>query len=271
MRIILTGSSTGIGHALAERLITHGHDVWGLARSTQDERHRSGGTFTPLRCDVTDWEQVEAAVRQVSAVWPHVDALITCAAIQGEVGRTLTSNPDNWRTTMRANIEGTFNVIRAFAPSLARAPRRAKIVCFSGGGASKARPNFSAYGIAKTGIVRLVETIAKEEESHLLDINAVAPGAIHTRMTEEVVQLGPEVVGEAEYASATKLKRDADIAMPRALDLVEWLLSPTSDGLSGRLISAVWDAIPDLEKQMSDLVDGDIYTLRRILPQDRSL
>jgi len=66
---------------------------------------------------------------------------------------------------------------------LARTGARAKVICFSGGGATKPRARFSAYGVAKTGVVRLVETIAEEERDRAYDINAIAPGAINTRLT----------------------------------------------------------------------------------------
>jgi NAD(P)-dependent dehydrogenase (short-subunit alcohol dehydrogenase family) len=159
--------------------------------------------------------------------------------------------------------------VRAFADLLTRAPRRAKIVCFSGGGATKPRAHFSAYGAAKTGVVRLVETIAEEERRRPFDINALAPGAINTRLTDEVLALGPAVVGAAEYAAAQKQKATGGNSLDQALDCVEWLLSPASDGITGRLISAPWDPWKTLSAHTADLAASDIYTLRRIVPEER--
>ena len=150
-------------------------------------------------------------------------------------------------------------------------PRRAKIVCFSGGGATKPRARFSAYGVAKTGVVRLVETIAEEERGQPLDINAIAPGAINTRLTDEVLELGPGVVGETEYAAAQKQKASGGGSLEKALGLVEWLLSPASDGISGRLLAAPWDPWPTLGEHASALAPSDVYTLRRIVPEERGL
>lgn len=270
MHLVLTGSSTGIGRALAERLLTRGHDVWGLARSDQaDFAAQHPERFRASRCDVAQWPSVERAAAEVSASWPHLDGLIACAGVQGEIGRTLAADPVRWSDTVRANLDGTFFALRAFAPLLARAPRRAKIVCFSGGGATKPRTNFSAYGVAKTAVVRLVETIAEEERGRPLDINAIAPGAIHTRLTDEVLALGPEVVGAAEYAAAMKQKAAGGAPLEKALGLVEWLLSPASDGISGRLIAAPWDPWPTLDRHAAELAGSDIYTLRRIVPEER--
>jgi NAD(P)-dependent dehydrogenase (short-subunit alcohol dehydrogenase family) len=271
MHIILTGSSSGIGRALAERLIGHGHHVWGLARSDQSEfTAKFPHAFHATRCDVSDWSQVATVARAVSESWPHADGLVTCAGIQGAIGPAMSVDPLHWSATVRVNLDGTFYAVRAFHELLRRAPRRAKIVCFSGGGSTKPRPNFSPYGAAKTAVVRLVENIAQEEHSSWLDINAIAPGAINTRLTDEVIALGPRVVGEAEYQAALKQKNtDTGAVLSRALDLIEWLLSPTSDNISGRLISAPWDPWPTLDRHKTDLADSEIYTLRRTLPEDR--
>ena len=272
MNLILTGSSSGIGRALALRLLGRGHLVWGLARSEQSDLDgKFGGRFRSSRCDVAQWDQVEGAARDAEAAWTHADGLITCAALQGEIGPAVSADPARWGATVRANLDGTFHAIRAFHPLLSRAPRRAKIVCFSGGGATKARARFSAYGVAKTAVVRLVETIAEEEKVAALDINAVAPGAINTRLTEEVLSLGPAIVGEAEYQSAFKQRAAGGAPLEQALDLVEWLLSPESDGISGRLLSAPWDPWPGLARNGAALSESDVYMLRRIVPEDRGL
>lgn len=271
MRIVLTGSSTGIGRALTARLLDRGHQVWGLARSPQTGFGASHvRRFQALRCDVSSWTEVETAARLVTEASPAIDALVVCAGAQGEVGRALGADPHHWAETVRINLDGTFHALRAFAPALARAERRAKIVCFSGGGATKPRPNFSAYGVAKTGVVRLVETIAEEERGRPLDINAVAPGAINTRLTDEVIALGPVVAGAAEYEAAVKQKGEGGAKMDRALDLVEWLLSSASDGISGRLLSAPWDPWQTLGSQAVELAASDLYTLRRIVPENRA-
>jgi len=268
MNILLTGSSTGIGRSLATHLLAQGHSVWGLARSDQSDLARAHpGRFRHARCDVARWEEVLAACAQIRHEWQHLDAIVTCAGLQGEVGRTVTTDPTRWAATVHANLDGTYHAIRAGHPLLQRAMRRAKVVCFSGGGATKPRPNFSAYGVAKTAIVRLVETIAEEEHGQPLDINAVAPGAINTRLTDEVIALGPTVAGEAEYQTAVKQKQSGGASLERVIALVDWMLSSASDGVTGRLISAPWD--PWNDEQFRRLATGDVYTLRRIVPEDR--
>lgn len=276
MHLVLTGSSTGIGRALAERLLSHGHHVWGLARSDQSAFAAQQPNFRCSRCDVADYPAVAAAASAVAAAWPHLDALVCAAGLQGEIAPALTADPAKWSATVRANLDGTYFALRAFAPLLTQpspTASRKKIICFSGGGATKARAHFSAYGVAKTAIVRLVETIADESRDQPLDINALAPGAINTRLTTEVLALGPAVVGPAEFAAAQKQTAASPAAsaatLARALDCVEWLLSPASDGITGRLLSAPWDPWPTLGEHRATLAASDVYTLRRIVPEDR--
>lgn len=272
MKIVITGSSSGIGRRLVEFLLQQDHQVWGLARSDQSEfAEKNAARFFPLRCDVSNWEKVSRAAEGVSAATDSIDGLIACAGIQGAMGPAIEIDPLEWSQTVRTNLDGTFFAFRAFYPLLSHAERRAKVVCLSGGGATKARPNFSAYAVAKTGVVRLVENLAEELRGAPIDINALAPGAINTAMTEEVLALGPKIVGETEYRAAIKQKENGGSSFDKARDLVAFLLSPKSDGISGRLLSAPWDPWPLLDTHAAALAKSDIYTLRRIVPEDRGV
>ncbi len=261
MKIVLTGSSSGIGQFLAVALAHGGHEVCGLARS------QDAGSGFP--CDVSDWNAVQSCAEKIAAKWNAVDALICCAGIQEPIGPAMEIDPLAWRKNIAVNLDGTFFPIRALHALLKKSAGRGKVICFSGGGATAPRANFAAYGVAKTGVVRLVETLAAEWRGEPRDINAIAPGAIFTRMTEQVLASGEALAGAGEFSSAEKLSRDNDAKLERVLGLVEFLLSPASDGISGRLISAPWDAWQDFPARRAELMESDIYTLRRILPADR--
>ena len=261
MKIVLTGSSSGIGQFLAETLTARGHQVCRLARSPQ-----AGFSFS---CDVSDWNSVAGCAENVAAQWDSVDALICCAGTQEPIGPAMTLDPLDWRKNLAVNLDGTFFSIRAFYPLLQKSATRAKVICFSGGGATGPRPNFAAYGVAKTGVVRLVEMLAAEWSGQPPDINAIAPGAIFTKMTEEVLSRGANLAGSKEFESAAQMPRDNAAKLEKVLGLVETLLSPSSDGISGKLLSAPWDPWPHLAARREELMKSDIYTLRRIVPEDR--
>lgn len=271
MRVVLTGSSSGIGLALAQRLLDQGHSVWGVARSSQAAfaERQVAPRFRWSAVDVADCDALGRLAAEVEAAWGAVDGLVCAAGSLGAIGPALEIEPRAWAATVRANLEGTYFTLHAFHHLLLRADRRAKVVCFSGGGATKSRPRFSAYGVAKTGIVRLVETLADETAALAYDINAVAPGAIPTRMTQEVVRAGTAVAGEAEVAAARAQLASTRSPMESVLGLVEWLLSDASNGIRGRLISAPWDPWKTLASYSKEMEASDIYQLRRILPADR--
>lgn len=264
MRIVITGTSSGIGQYLAQQLSAQGHDVHGLARSAQK------AAYATSECDVSDWAQVERTRNALAAAWPHIDALICGSAIQGAVGPAMSADPRVWSQTVRTNLDGTYFTIRAFWPLLQASSRRAKIICFSGGGATQARPNFSAYAASKTGVVRLVENLAAEWTGLPVDINAIAPGAINTAMTRETVRLGPEVVGQAEFESAQRRLAEGGQSIEKAAGLVEFLLSEKSDGITGRMLAAQWDDWVNLPAHAATLAESEIYQLRRVSPEERN-
>ena len=272
MNIVIIGSSAGIGRSLTEYLLAEGHRIWGVARSDQaDFAAHHGSLFRGSRCDVAEWAQVERTAADVAAAWPHVDGLVICAALHGDIGPAVTLDPVRWSATMRANLDGTFYALRAFHGLLARAPRRAKVIGFAGGGATKARANFSGYAAAKTAVVRLFETVAEELREQPIDLNVVSPGIINTRLTAEVLTIGPAVAGEADYTAVLKQRDDDSAPLAKAIGLVDWLLSPASDGITGRLLAAPWDPWPTLGQHAAALAASDVYTLRRIVPEDRGL
>jgi NAD(P)-dependent dehydrogenase (short-subunit alcohol dehydrogenase family) len=105
-----------------------------------------------------------------------------------------------------------------------------------------------------------------------VDINAVAPGAINTRLTDEVIAKGPAVSGKTEYDAALKQKANGGSPIAKLLGLVDWMLSAKSDGLTGRLISAPWDPWAQLDaEKIAALSKTDVFTLRRIVAAERGL
>jgi len=275
MKIVLTGASSGIGRHLALTLAAE-HQIWGIARNKsvlQGVKREAGTTFYETSGDVSSWPSLQSIVELVSDVWSDCDALICCAGIVTPIGKAMTQDPELWARSLRTNLDGTFFAIRAFYDLLMSSERRAKVICFSGGGATGPRENFSAYGAAKAGVVRLTETLSVEWSNENIDINVVAPGAIATGMTDVVIEAGLEKAGEREFSGAQQQRQRSwdNEELTRVFDLVSYLLSPASDGISGKLISAVWDPWRSFDGHKTAIIDSDIYTLRRIVPSDRGL
>jgi NAD(P)-dependent dehydrogenase (short-subunit alcohol dehydrogenase family) len=143
-----------------------------------------------------------------------------------------------------------------------------KIINLSGGGATKGTPNFSAYAASKSAIVRFTECLALETEKDHIDINAIAPGALNTRLLDQVIQEGVEKVGPERYAEALVQRKTGGDPLTKAADLAVFLGSKESDGITGKLISAQHDPWGTVEFKAENLTPQD-YTLRRYTPPNK--
>ena len=119
--------------------------------------------------------------------------------------------------------------------------------------------------------MRFIETIAVELRETGIEANAVAPGPVLTRMNEERIAAGPEQAGEEVWRSSLQRKEQQAGNPELCAQLCVFLASAASDGLSGKLISAVWDNWHRFPERLAALQTSDVYTLRRIVPADRGL
>jgi 3-oxoacyl-[acyl-carrier protein] reductase len=174
-----------------------------------------------------------------------------------------------WVHAIEINLFGSVLMCRAVLPHL-KAQRYGKILQLSGGGATNPLPRISAYAASKAAVIRFIETLAEEVRDYSIDVNAIAPGPLNTRMLDEILKAGPEKVGKVFYDRSIQQKETGGASLDKGADLAVFLASARSDGISGKLISAVWDPWKSLPDRLDDLRSTDIYTLRRIMPRDRA-
>jgi 3-oxoacyl-[acyl-carrier protein] reductase len=184
------------------------------------------------------------------------------------MGPTESVSLEDWQRALEINLYGVLIPSRAVIPVFKRAGR-GKIIILSGGGATNPLPNVSAYAASKAAVARLMETLAEELRPFNVDVNAIAPGALATRLMDEVLAAGPEKVGQAFYEKNKKWKSEGATPLDLGARLAVYLASPQSDGITGKLISAQWDPWIRLHEFRDELARSDIYCLRRIVPEDR--
>ena len=212
--ITVTGGSSGLGKAIHDDFMRLGAKVTSISRHTgYDVRN--------------------------NRIPKEADILVCCAGVYGPIGPIEANSLDMWKDCIATNLIGVVNCCHAVIPYM-KAKGHGKIIILSGGGAVKARPNFSAYATSKAAVVRFMECIAEELKPHGIDVNCLAPGALNTGIHQAVIEAGPERAGAEEYAKALGYMEKTG-GLAEAVTLARWLASDLSNGITGRLVSVHHD------------------------------
>jgi len=278
--ILITGGSLGLGREISKNCLIEGASVAICARDTKilqeaynelEQYKQQNQIFIYKETDISNKEKTKTFVEYCIAHFKKIDVLINNAGIHGSKNKIDDANFDleNWINAISVNLIGTLNMCLAVVPYL-KQNGHGKIINLSGGGATSPMPGMSAYASSKAALVRFTETIALELKQYNIDVNAIAPGAMNTRLLDDVLQNGNGKVTGEYYKKCLKQKESGGTPLSTGAELCVYLASDESDGITGKLISAVWDDWKNLHKHLKEL-DSDLYTLRRIIPEDRGI
>lgn len=231
---VVTGQSRGLGLSIAAALREAGWSVPAVTRSDVD----MGSATSILR--FAKWLRRE---------YREVHLLVNNAAILGPVGTLADNDWLEWEQTIRVNLLGPACLMQSIVPMMSKG---GKIINVAGGGATGNLPRRSAYAASKAAMVRLTECVAAEVADRGICVNAVLPGPLPTGMRQQIVDAGESVEMTGEEA------------LERAVRLCLYIASSEADGITGKVISARYDAWPFSNALKSDMRNGDKYTLRRV-------
>lgn len=273
----MTGASQGLGLAIAKAYVAAGAEVVicgrdpdALEGAQREARAAGPGRVIAVPADISQLAEARRVVEAAIDAFPQVHILVNNAGVYGPLGPVDEVDWPEWVRAIEINLLGSVLMTRLVLPHF-KARRYGKIIQVSGGGAAKPLPRFSAYAASKAAVVRFAETVADEVREHGIDVNAIAPGALNTRLLDQVLEAGPDRVGAQFYERSLRQKAEGGTPLQRSVHLAVFLASAASDGISGRLISAIWDPWPSLPSHLEELRTTDVYTLRRIVPRDRGL
>jgi 3-oxoacyl-[acyl-carrier protein] reductase len=259
LHVIVTGASRGLGRAIASELARGGAKLLLVGRDRNGLRETAAQLSAPcadlLPLDLRNPGAAETIVMRARSIWPRLDGLVNNAGVLGPAGAHHQTGRESWEAAFQVNLFAPADLCRRVHGWM-KEGGGASIVNIGGGGAASPRPLFGAYAASKAALVRLSENLAAEWAGDGIRVNCVAPGAMETAMLRQALEGG-------EPAPLT-------LADPReAARLTAFLLGPAAAAISGRLISAVWDDWRSLEARGAELAGSDIFTLRRITPEDR--
>ena len=278
-RAVITGANRGLGREIAMHFVREGASVLLTARdqallkqvreelaplATGDQR------IEILAGDVADAAHCNEAASRLSELPGNELMLVNNAGVYGPKGLIEDIDWAEWEQAIRINLFSTVLMCRAVIPMM-RALKYGKIINLSGGGATNPLPRISAYAASKAAVVRMNDTLAEEVRDANIDVNSIAPGALNTRLLDEVLEAGPDVVGKTFYERSLKQRDQGGAPIEKGAELAVFLASGASDGITGRLISALWDNWEQFPEWREEMAKTDVYTLRRIVAKDRGL
>src|SRR5579862_2328060 len=264
---LVAGASGTIGASIARRFHQEGARLALTYRTSKPERLCSDldgdrGRATWYQLDITDRAQVQKVIGQAQNDLSPIDVLVNCTGAVGPIGPLETLDIREWIRTIEINLFGSVNLAQAVLPSM-KERGRGKLLFFSGGGAAYGRPFFSSYSSSKAALVRFTECLGQELKSSNVQVTAIAPGAVNSRMWDDMRAAAGS--GGAKLLEELKQMEETGGASPEcAAGLAVFLASHRSDGLTGRLFSAIWDDWEHLENHTDKIAASDIFTLRRI-------
>ncbi len=270
--VLITGGGRGIGEAIALAMSREGARLMLAARTGAEveqvaSRIRvAGGQANAVVADVSRKADVTSLVGATLSVYGQIDVLVNAAGVYGPIGPSWEVDVDAWIHAMEINLFGTFMCCHQVLPHMIER-HQGKIINFSGGGATAPLPRFTAYGISKTAIVRLTETLAEEVRPYNVQVNAIAPGAVDTSLQDDVLAAGEEA-GDL-FHRIMEMRQTGKGATPRELpaELAVHLASAESDGLTGKLVAAPYDGWQQWDQaRIAELMELPWFTLRRMDP-----
>ena len=230
---VVTGGSRGIGRAIAEGYAAQGAKVACLATNSKklDETvnaiQQAGGEAIGIVCDVTDYDNVEAAMRKTSETFGGIDIVMINAGVDTTREYVCNDTIENWRRTIDINLIGAYYTARAAIPYLKKRGG-GKIIGMGSGMDRHSTPGHSSYSASKAGLSMLIRVLAAELKEDHIACNLMYPGPTIT----DINQAYFDGKYGLDFFNGEWLEKPEKV-VPMAL----FLASLPDDGTSGQLFS----------------------------------
>lgn len=238
-KALVTGASRGIGKAIALLLAEEGADIAftymsasAAAEETVKAIQAKGVRARAFQADAKDLRSTEEVVDAVVKEFGRIDILVNNAGITRDRLLVRMTEQD-WDEVIDTNLKSAFNFCKVVSRHMV-SQRRGKIVNVASISGVVGNPGQTNYSAAKSGMIGLTKTVAKEYASRNIQVNAIAPGFVATEMIEQV---DPTQAGELSKLFPIKL-----MAQPEEIaELVLFFSSSASDYITGQVLPGIYD------------------------------
>ena len=263
---LVTGATAkrGIGHAIALRLASEGADVavldkfstsrslfpgddgWRGLEEEVETINKMGRRGLAVTADISNVDEVNAAVAKVVEALGKIDIFVNCAAIRGTPDVNIVDgNEKEWKALFDINVFGAFAITKPVVQAMIKAGQGGKIVHFASLAARMGAKGNAAYAASKWAIIGLVEALALEVAAHGIYVNSVCPGMIITNLRDQHMEEGAKKAGisvdefrQREYQHVSKIIPIGRMGTVDDIsDVVSFLVSSKSDYVTGQAIN----------------------------------
>ena len=274
---IITGGSRGIGKAIAERFAEEGCNLM-LASRTKSELEKTAESIisqfsvsvSSCQTDIGNEDEVKSIVQQTITKFGKIDILVNNAAVIGPMGEISQIDGQEFFNTLKNNIGGTVFCTKAVIPHM-KSQGQGSIINLSGGGGLSHLPYYDAYSASKAAIVRLTENFAIELENFNINVTAISPGAVNTKMFTEQLEADKNSIGNKNWNDLQNRLASGGDSIEKAPELALFIASENRKEFNGKVISATWDDWEKISNNKEKIINTDIFQMRRIVPKDRDI
>lgn len=235
--VVITGASRGIGAATARAFAQAGANLALLARSGAEVEALAaeiGPQAMALRCDVSDWAQVQAAMAAVQARFGRLDVLINNAGVIEPIAGLADADPEAFGRAIDINLKGVFHGMRAALPIM-QAQGAGTIITVSSGAAVNPMEGWGAYCSAKAGALMLTRVAHLEEAARGLRVLGLSPGTVATDMQVKIKASGVNPVSQLDFSVHIPADWPAKCLL--------WMCGPAADAWLGKDVSLRDEAV----------------------------
>jgi len=235
---IITGSGRGLGRSIALLFGKEGAKVVVTAQNQDQIEHVAQElrvlrkNAIAVRADVTDEAQVNVLIQKTLEAYGTIDILVNNAGSRGPIAPTHNISLAEWEETLRVNLTSAFLCSRAVIPTMIE-KKSGKIINIAT--TQTPRPNMTPYMVSKAGMTSLAKQLSRELKEFNIQVNAIHPGVMDTRMQADIRKAGAKAIGTDMFE---RLKEEGLLHSPdEPAKLVLFLASKAGDGITGEFLS----------------------------------